>query len=257
MKKIRMIALLAAVVLGFCVYKYMGVLNQPKEDPRTNVVVAVVDIPENTTVTAEMVTVKAVLSESVLPNACTDVNSVVGMVMNSDMFAGEQVVSSRLVRLGASDATSDSLAYVVGPGMRAITINVSINSGLANMLRPGNWVDVVAFYSIPEEEEEVEEDAADADEEETEPTEPEEIQMTTMLLQNVQILAVDTNLHKGAADVDGYATVTLHVTPQQAMDIAFTENYWSLRLILRSSIDEEIVEVADVNLDVLLDLPQG
>ena len=253
MKKIRMIALIAAVVLGFCVYKYMGVLNQPKEDPRTNVVVALVDIPENTTVTREMVTVQAVLSESVLPNACTDINSVVGMVMNSDMFAGEQVVSSRLVRLGAADATSDSLAYVVEPGMRAITIYVSTNSGMANMLRPGNWVDIIGFYAIPVEEEEVEE-PVDGEEEESE---PEEIQMTTMLLQNVQILAVDTTLRKGAADADGYATVTLHVTPQQAMDIAFTENYWSLRLILRSSIDEEIVEVADVNLDVLLDLPQG
>ena len=257
MKKIRMIALIAAVVLGFCVYKYLGVLNQPKEEPRTNVVVALVDIPENTTVTAEMVTVKAVLSESVLPNACTDVKSVEGMVMNSDMFAGEQVVSSRLVRLGASDATSDSLAYVVEPGMRAITINVSLNSGLASMLRPGNWVDVVAFYSIPVEEEEVEEEVPAEDEEDAEPTEPEEIQMTTMLLQNVQILAVDTNLRKGAADVDGYATVTLHVTPQQALDVAFTENYWNLRLILRSSIDEEIVEVEDVILDTLVELPQG
>ena len=88
MKKMKVIALVAALVLGFCVYKYMGELNKPHEEPRVNVVVCAVDIPENTTITAEMVKVVAVLEESVLPNAMRDVDSVVGMVMNSDMYAG-------------------------------------------------------------------------------------------------------------------------------------------------------------------------
>ena len=110
MKKMKVIALVAALVLGFCVYRYLGILNQPHEEPRTEVVVCNVDIPENTTITADMVSLQAVLTESVLPNAVTDLQSVIGMVMNSDMYAGEQVLSSRLVRLGAADAASDSLA---------------------------------------------------------------------------------------------------------------------------------------------------
>lgn len=251
MKKIRIIALVAALVLCFCVYKYLGVLSQPHEEPRTDVVVCVVDIPENTTITAEMVQLKPVLSKSVLPNACTDLNSVVGMVMNSNMFAGEQVISNRLVRLGAADATSDSLAYVVEPGMRAVTVNVGINSGLANMLRPGNWVDVVGYYEVPEETEPVEEE--ENEDEPEEETEPEYINTAKMLLQNVQVLAVDTNIRKGAADVDGYVSVTLHVTPEQAMDLSFTEQYAALRLILRSSVDEEILPVEDVILDTILE----
>lgn len=253
MKKIKIIALLSALILGFCVYKYLGILNQPHEEPRTNVVVCLVDIPENTTITSDMVELRPILSESVLPNACTDLNSVVGMVMNSNMFAGEQVIANRLVRLGASDATSDSLAYVVEPGMRAITVNVSVSSGVANLLRPGNWVDVIAYYQIPEEEEEAEEEVnPDENQEETEPTEPEEIPMAKMLIQNVQILAVDANLRKGAADLDGYVTVTLHVTPEQALELGFTQQYWSLSLILRSSVDEEILPVEDVILDTIL-----
>jgi len=252
MKKIKIVALLAALVLGFCVYKYMGILNQPHEEPRTNVVVCAVDIPENTTITAEMVTVEAVLSESVLPNAMVDVNSVVGMVMNSDMFAGEQVIANRLVRLGAADATSDSLAYVVEPGMRAVTVNVSTSSGLAGMLRPGNHVDVIAYYSYPEETL-PEEDQEDDNEEETEPTEPSEVQAAKLLLQNVQVLAVDNIVRKGAADPEGYTSVTLQLTPEQAVELSFTEQYWSLRLILRSSVDEDIVAAEEIILDDIRD----
>ena len=79
MKKMKVIALLAALILAFCVYAYLGELNAPHEEPRMNVVVCVVDIPENTTITSEMVEVRSVLAESVLPNAVTDINSVVGM----------------------------------------------------------------------------------------------------------------------------------------------------------------------------------
>ena len=239
MKKIKIIALVAALVLAFCVYKYMGILSQPAELPRTNVVVCAVDVPANTTITAEMVKTEAIITESVLPNAVTDVSEVVGMVMNSDMVAGEQVISNRLVRLGASDATSDSLAYVVQPGMRAVTINVSTSSGLANMLRPGNRVDVVAYYSYAEE-------APNAGS-----AESEQIQAAKLLMQNVQVLAVDTNIRNGAVDVDGYGTVTLELDPAQAVEISFTEQYCALRLILRSSVDDAVVAEEEIILDTI------
>ena len=256
MKKIRIIALLAALVLGFCVYQYLNILNQPAEVPHTNVVVCAVDLPENTTITAEMVQVQSVISEAVAPNAVTDINSVVGMVMNATMYQGEQITANRLVRLGASDATSDSLAYVVQEGMRAITINVAINTGVANMLRPGNFVDVVANYAIPEETE-----PTDATEPQydaygnpvpTEAEEPEEIPVTRMLLQNVKVLAVDSTIQSGMADLDGYVTVTLEVQPEQALEVSFMEQNWALRLILRSSIDEEVVEMEEVILDSII-----
>ena len=248
MKKMKIIALVAALVLGFCVYKYLGILNQPHEEPRTEVVVCNVDIPENTTITADMVSLQAVLTESVLPNAVTDLQSVIGMVMNSDMYAGEQVLSSRLVRLGAADAASDSLAYVVQSGMRAVTVNVSINSGVANMIRPGNHVDVVAYYTIPEETTEAPNPYAP-----TEETEPEEIPVAKMLLQNVTVLAVDNTIRKGASDEDGYVTVTLEVTPQQAVEVSYFEQNWALRLVLRSSVDEQVIEAEEVILDSIRD----
>lgn len=257
MKKMKVIALVAALVLAFCVYAYLGELNEPHEEPRTNVVVCLVDIPENTTITADMVELRSVLAESVLPNAVTDVNSVVGMVMNSDMFAGEQVLANRLVRLGDSDTTSDSLAYIVEPGMRAVTIAVNQTSGLASMLRPGNVVDIIMYYELPEETEPTE--APAEGEEETEPTEETEPPMVPhagYLMQNIKILAVDQTLRRGAADPDGYATVTLMVTPEQALEVSFIEQYHSMRLILRSNLDEEEVIIEDIVLDTILGIEE-
>lgn len=236
MKKMKVIALVAALVLAFCVYKYLGVLNTPKEEPRMNVVVCAVDIPENTTITADMIKVEAVLAESVLPNAVTNPDEVIGLVMNSNMYAGEQVLPSRLVQLGAADAASDSLAYVVEPGMRGVTVAVSMTTGLGNMLRPGNSVDVVMQYNAPDEEN----------------PESEGIPTASYLMQDIQVLAVDTVLNKGAVDVDGYATVTLSVTPEQALDLSFVEQNCSLRLVMRSSVDDEIVTVADVDMESLV-----
>lgn len=234
MKKMKVIALVAALVLGFCVYKYMGELNKPKEEPRVNVVVCAVDIPENTTITAEMVKVVAVLEESVLPNAVTDINSVVGLVMNSDMYAGEQVLASRLVRLGATDAASDSLAYIVEPGMRAVSVGVGLTSGVSNLIRPGNSVDVIMYYNQP--------GAYGAEGEAA----------ASYLMQDIEVLAVDEIISKGSAAPEGYVTVTLMVTPEQALDLSFVEQYCSLRLILRSSVDEDVVEVGEIVLDSIV-----
>ena len=236
MKKMKVIALVAALVLAFCVYKYLGEISKPKEEPRVNVVVCAVDIPENTTITADMLRIDAVLAESVLPNAVTDPEAVIGMVMNSDMYAGEQILPSRLVRLGASDAASDSLAYVIEPGMRAIRIGVNITTGMANMLRPGNSVDVVMYYS----------------EVKTVGEEQVETPKASYLMQDIEVLAVDTVINKGGVDVDGYATVTLMVTPEQALDISFVEANCGLRLVMRSSVDDEQVTVADVDLESLV-----
>lgn len=257
MKKMKVIALVAALILALCVYAYLGELNEPHEEPRTNVVVCLVDIPENTTITADMVEVRSVLAESVLPNAVTDINAVVGMVMNSDMFAGEQILASRLVRMGDADTTSDSLSYIVEPGMRAVTIAVTQTSGLANLLRPGNMVDVIMYYELPEETEPTEAPAeGEEPEEEVEETEPVMIPHAGYLMQNIKILAVDQTLRRGAADVDGYVTVTLMVTPEQALDVSFMEQFYAVRLVLRSNLDEEEVIIEDVLLDTILGIEE-
>ena len=64
MKKLKLVALLAAVLVGLGVYRFLQELQKLQEVPHTTVVVAAVDIPENTQITAEMVTLRSISDDS-------------------------------------------------------------------------------------------------------------------------------------------------------------------------------------------------
>ena len=228
MKKLKLAALFAAVIVGLGLYQFLQEIQEPQEAPHTTVVVAAVDIPENTRITEEMVTLKSISNDSLLDHHMLDTNSVIGMVMTGDVYAGEQIIRDRLVLVGEADSERTTLAYTVNPGMRAITIFVDQDTGLVNFLKPGNRVDVLANYSH----------------EETRPvlnreTELEWVQVPTsqLLAQNILILAVGTATGKTGADE--YTTVTLEVTPQDAMYIDAVDVWGTLRLLLRSPLDDE------------------
>lgn len=235
MKKLKLAALLAAIIVGLGVYRFLQELQKPQEVPHTTVVVAAVDIPENTQITAEMLTLKSISDDSLLADYILDTESVVGMVMTSDVFAGEQITRARLVRVGETDADRNTLAYAVQPGMRAMTIFVDQDTGLVNFLKPGNRVDILTNYSH--------EDTRVVLNEETK-LEYVQIPTTQLLAQNVTILAVGSVTDKtGAAE---YTTVTLEVTPADALNINAVDWWGNLRLLLRSPLDEEVIEIQQV-----------
>ena len=225
MKKFKLIALFAALLAGICTYQLIKEISKPAETPRTEVVVAAVDIPENTLITAEMITLQPVATEALLPNYLTDPMAVVGMVMKSDVYAGEQIVSNRLIRLGETD-DSTTLAYKVSEGKRAITVSVNQISGLSYMIRPGNYLDIILGYSEKEKNAKGEE---------------EEIPASRYMLQNVLVLAVDGTMAKTGAGE--YGTLTLEVSPEDALRISIAEMSGSMRMVMRSPLDYSEVEI--------------
>lgn len=236
MKKLKLIALLAAVVVGVGLYQFLQEIKKPQETPHTTVVVAAVDIPENTQITEEMVTLKSISNDSLLDHYMLETDSVVGMVMTSDVYAGEQIVRDRLVRIGETNADRNTLAYALKPGMRAVTIFVNQDTGLANFLKPGNRVDVLGNYTH----------------EETRPVLNNESQLewvqvptSQILVQNVAVLAVGTTMDKNGTGE--YTTVTLEVTPQDALNISAVAWWGNLRLLPRSPLDGEVAETELVN----------
>lgn len=240
MKKIKLIALFAALIAALGIYQFLKEAGKPQETPRTQVVVAAVDIPENTLITAEMVRLQPVATEALLANHVKDINSVVGMVLSSDVYAGEQIVTNRLVRTGEVDK-NDTLAYVVEPGMRAITVSAGQASGISNMVKPGNHVDLVLNYSYEEEVEST--DGVEAEKEKV------TVVASRTLIQDVEVLAVDAVMSRdGSAE---YATVTLQVSPEDAVKISFADYIGSIRLILRSSLDGEQTAGTEFDMDTL------
>lgn len=235
MKKIQLIALLAALIAGLGLYQFLRELGKPQETPRTAVVVAAVDIPENTAITPEMIMLQPIANEALLENHIRSPESVVGMVLSSDVYAGEQIVTNRLVQVGEAGESS-TLAYVVQPGMRAVTIAVNATTGLSGMIRPGNRVDLISNYAYDE----------------TIPgtTDTRTVLASRTLLQNVEVLAVGSALGRDVSPE--YATVTLMTTPEDAVKLSFAEFAGAVRVVLRSSVDGDISGDTEFDLDKLL-----
>ncbi|MBR5537199.1 MAG: Flp pilus assembly protein CpaB [Clostridia bacterium] len=236
MKKLKILALLAAVIVGLGVYRFMEELSKPQEVPHTSVVVAAVDIPENTQITAEMLRMQSISDDSLLKNYITDPQLAIGMVISSDVYAGEQLVTDRLIKLGETSAAKNTLAYNLEPGMRAITISINSETGLMNFLKPGNRVDLVANYTRTELRPAL-----------LDPTVQEEVSIPTaqLLAQNINILAVGTVMNKdGAAE---YSSVTLEVTMEDALNINAVSSWGDIRLLLRSPLDNSTVEAKPVD----------
>jgi len=132
------------------------------------------------------------------------------------------------------------LSAVLKDGKRAIAIRVSEESGLANLLIPGDRVDVqlVLRQDAIVGREAIRQTVRSAGEEER-PLVPEgDPSEARMLLQDVEVIAVGP-LIKGdeGTAIEPYRTVSLVVTPQQASTIALARELGTFALSLRGAED--------------------
>lgn len=240
MKKFKILALITAVVSAFLLYTYLNKISSPViiEVEKEYVLTAKENIPSNKLISQDMVELKQIPKEALHPEALNSMEDITGKVSTSQITAGEQILSSKLIKPGES-VDDGTLSYAIEPGMRAITVGVNSTKGLANMISPGNMVDIISEYSL----------------EVTTTTGAEKtVDYTVLLLQKVKVLAVDSSLteaEKAAAD-DEYSTITLQVTPQEAMELNLTEYSGGLRAVLRSPLDEGVVTLPPLTLDKII-----
>ena len=213
----------------------------------TPVVVARQDIPAGTRVTAEMLTLKPIASDAVLPGAFLKTEEVVGQVTRVPLVSGEQVIPTKVVATGIAitDVENPPLALVIPAGMRAVSVEVSSVIGASGLIRPGDYVDVILTIQV----------RGGGGTGESANTD----QITRTILQNVQVLSVDQDIAipsqdtEGAPSVGGNAdsnpdatTVTLAVSPVhgEVLTVAETcgENFGGrLALALRPLGESELV----------------
>ena len=237
MKKVKILALVSAAVTALFVFLFLSSLNRPAETATTSVVIAASDIPANIPITEAMIETKVIPTGAVVSGALSDKSEVIGKVANAEIFAGEQLLNAKLLSTGKSD--SKTLAYVIKPGMRAITIAVDETSGVAFMITPGNNVDIIGEFVKTTNSAE---DGSESD----------KISYTTMVLENITVLAVDNVFYKdGKANSDkpAYTTLTLQVTPSQAMELSTAQFEGQLRTILRSPVDNKETKQPSLTLE--------
>jgi pilus assembly protein CpaB len=215
-----------ALIFGGSAAVGVNQLTQKPAGPKLDnvpVLVAAMDLPRGGNITAELVTVRNLPREAVPAGALSKPEDAENRAVSIPLMKDEPVLEAKLAPKGAGRG----MAALVPTGMRAYTIQTpNVAQGVAGFILPGNKVDVLLSVT----------DGVSFGPGQTVNG------TTTMLLQNVEILAVDQKIDAPAenkvSDKD-LRSVTLLVTPQQANLLTLGQNKGQLYLALRNLKDNE------------------
>lgn len=199
---------------------------------------AIKDISRGQTVDKGTVTLKTVPVNFIQPGALNSVEAAAGKMALVDILAGEQITSSKLSSPESFRGSAGaSLSMITPPGKRAITIPMDPLMAVGGMVRPGDYVDVLANFPVPQ--------LVDG---------KQTVQLATVtLFQNVLVLAVGSQLREvsqvstrtsrgseAQAPVQQAQTITFALSPQEAELISFAQEQGKLKLVLRPPLDTQI-----------------
>lgn len=144
-----------------------------------------------------------------------------GMVVRAPIVEGEPITYAKIVK----SQGAGFMAATIAPGMRAISIPVSVASVAGGFILPNNRVDIMLTVVTGD---------------------SPKHGITRTVLTDVRVLAVDQSTdkpdQKATADVK---TVTLELSPDQARTVATAQAMGVLSLTLRSLGDDAAVSAAE------------
>jgi pilus assembly protein CpaB len=263
MQKQRLVFLVIGIVFALAaVFMVKNYLQQQRQDMQEQakktisqiqenqvaVLVATKDILPNTAIEPDMLTTVIVPSQYLQPQAANSLARISGMVAVVSINKGEQITLSKLSAPSKQQAQAGrGLAEATPVGKRAITISVDNISGLAGMINPGNYVDVIAQLPVPMQGSDGKQVKQD---------------IVVPLFQKILVIAVgqDTAVsalapadsrYKKEEKKEPSPLITLALSPSEANLIAFIQEQGKLRLILRSPIDSQIQQIPPASWDTL------
>jgi pilus assembly protein CpaB len=253
--------------LTFVVVLFLGQGNQgggpsgqgPQATAPTQLptVVAAVDIPLGTVVTADMVSSRTLATTVRETNALGDISQAVGKTTRTAIVAGAQV--------HATDFQNRAVPLTVAPGERAFAISVNELTGVGNLVDVGDTIDLI--ISLRGDAFPIVQVLTDGSVTVVSGINPLSVKLP-LLLQDVQIIGVIEQSAPAPAEgaqgqpapsaapvITGASKLLiLSVTPAQAEVLLFARTTGTLDVILRSPADAgKTVETSGVILKTLVD----
>lgn len=235
MKRTRIIAALLSVIV--IIILALVLLPQEKRIKtggnglKRNVVVATMDIPAYTVLNEDMLEVIEYPEELVLAGSFENVEDLIGSTALVDMVMQEVVMKNHVA---FNDETTQHLALNLEPGRRAMSVAVDDVSGVSNLLKVGDHVDIIVATD-------------DITANVVNPDSP----VGLMLLQNIKVVALEQTMFNAPVDDSNryyYQTVTLSLLPNETVKLACAMKDSSVYLALRPENDIENVYVVPVQL---------
>jgi len=187
--------------------------------PGMQVVVAAMEIPFGTKVESRHLKTIQLPRGAEVGHHFEKLEDVMGLLAIQKIIAGEILLKERF----ADRAAGNTLAAILKPDMRAMTVRVDDVIGVAGFLLPGNHVDVVAARVVNQRAE------------------------TQTVLRDLNVLAVDQTAAQDKDQPVVVRAVTLEVTPKQAEVLVKAREEGRIQLTLRNPSDHPEPElVAEV-----------
>src|ERR1043165_848702 len=234
MKAARILVLGVALAAGGAAAYLVSGDDAPKPEapapvvqqvPTVDVLIAKADSGRGTAVTAqdlvwqawpEATTGDGYIPRKVKPNAPEEL---VGAITRAPFTAGEPIREGKLIR---ANGAAGYMAAILPSGMRAVSTEISPETGAGGFILPNDRVDVILSRRDREAEK-----AGGAD-----------TQVSETILSKSRILAIDQTLgEKDGQKVVIGKTTTLELTPRQAETLALSRQLGTLSLALRSLAD--------------------
>jgi pilus assembly protein CpaB len=233
MKPARIIVLIIALAAGGVAALLAGRSEPPAPVTQApappaietvDVLTAASDIPLGSTVSAaemrwQIWPASAASAQFIRKNDRPDaINQLSGTIARSPFLAGEPIREARLIHAKGSGY----MAAILPSGMRAISTDVTPESGAAGFILPNDRVDVILSRR----------------DREAEKASGVEVHRSETILSNVRVLAIDQTVEeKGGQRVVVGKTATLELTQRQAETLAVSRTMGQLTLALRSLVD--------------------
>ncbi len=243
-KKVIIFALIFGLLSAFSVFWYVQQLENQHSLPLVNVLTAKSEIPANTRVEPEMLEWQSIPEEYIHPSAVKDKSAITETVTRTELVPGEQLLMDKLI---TGENYEDVLSHLVEPGYRAVSIPINKVVAVSNLVSPGDKVDVIATLDLDL-------DLSKPEDEDKDEGKTESVTLTTYVLQNLKVLALGTHKDPAREVTEGdTSTLTLSVKPQEAPKLVLASERGSIRLLLRSPVDDSIAEVPPVEMKDLVE----
>lgn len=227
------LALLIAALGAALVYRYLRSQQEELEEARTKAMGAVVEV----VVASEVIPIGSRIKESQVKvvrwprdaepeGALYKTDAAINRVARVTIQKNQPVVNSQLVT-----ETAGLLPLLIPEGRRAMSVRVDKVSGVSGFITPNSFVDVLASGSV---------DRGGEREE-----------RGKLILQNIKVLAIGTEIEQkddGAVEVP---TVTLLVLPEEAEKLTLATAKNPIRLALRNYRDTSDVTTPGVSMSEL------
>jgi len=211
------LGIILSISLAFYVNQFLHSIRDEVE-----VVVAAQDIMAETVITEDMVSklkVNAADQALLVPNAAKDLDAVIGSVAVNKINKGEVIVDNPEQLLAAKQQGSGNnlkpdedvrKSYFIPAEMRAITVSVDAEGGLAFGLKKGDMVDVI-FTSSKSETGGI---------------------YSSIILEKVEVFDIEELADKDKQGSTTLQNITLLVTPKEAQNLALAKRKGDIDLVL-------------------------